>query len=107
MNYMRIFVGKQKVENKDYPMDITGDTPSHEIVDLVRDKVDALKRSGDIPVRSMIQIIKIDSSPNLMVLDRPLRNIVPMTDPLFIDVYLPSSGGTKRRKHIRKTRRRR
>ena len=105
MNYMRIFVGKQKVENKDYPMDITGDTPSHEIVDLVRDKVDALKRSGDIPVRSMIQIIKIDSSPNLMVLDRPLRNIVPITDPLFIDVYLPPLGGTKRRKRKRKTRR--
>jgi len=43
MNYIRIFVGKQKVENKDYPIDISGDTQFDEIIDIIHNKIHSIK----------------------------------------------------------------
>ena len=115
MNYIRIFVGKQKVENKDYPIDISGDTQFDEIIDIIHNKIHELVQSNHIHQMSMIQTIKIGSSPNLKnYVHGPLRDIVPITNPLFIDVQMNEYrsgfglplGGTKRRKHKRKTKRR-
>lgn len=109
-SFIRIFFKRQgdisqKIENKDYPIDVTIHTQSDQILDLIQDKVDELKEDGLIPRRAMIQRIKVEPNDTNLIPHmngRPLTMVLhEISDPLFFDVYVTQNAGGSRRKRKR------